>query len=59
MVFEKKISNTSENGNKSIAYMYKDSSMYHVQREKKNNIQENGGGDAIGLFHSMKPISGK
>lgn len=30
LVFEKKISNTSENGNKSIAYMYKDSSMYHI-----------------------------
>lgn len=30
LVFEKKISNTSENGNKSIAYMYKDSSMYQV-----------------------------
>lgn len=30
------------------------------KEKKKNNIQENGGGgDAIGLFHSMKPISGK
>ena len=51
MVFEKKISNTSEKGNKSIAYMYKH--VPRIKRKKRITYKKMGRGGGVRLDCSI------